>query len=293
MHRTGKILAPLAALLALGAAPHAARAFDAQPETATLAIPTDGNGFIPLAIGSVAAAVDVGQQGTSLSAVTGSLQSAAPNSIILLSASATPAPGSAPGAVPPVVSMDVPQFNLGNASGTAILRLLRVDASAATPGVYQVAITLADMGPGYIVGQSTTAPVFTYTLSTSASTGGPLLIQIATNAADFNSMSSGTRMNVTISGTQVLVKAMSPAGSARGGYGGTDSTAGSGAACCPGHFRMIFHNTSAAATIQVVQGSSVLLLAPKDVIAVDVTTDADVTATVVDAASASLEMGYP
>jgi len=152
-------------------------------------------------------------------------------------------------------------FSVNVTAGPAIVIPISVDAAHAKAGNYQLQLTATDPASGV----------------TSATPPRGLLV--TTPAADFKSLSATTRMTVLLAGTQLLVKAMAA----------SSPDSGTGA---PAHFRMIFHNLGTS-TLQVTSGASTFMLAPQDVLAADLSTQFDVTATVYDGASGLLEMGYP
>jgi hypothetical protein len=286
MRRIASTLVPLAVLAALAPVPRVARAsVGDQPETATMTITTDSRGFLHTTIGTgVPDTIDALQDGDVSVPLIGSIKNPIALDVVGINATAASVDGNPLGSVPPTLTPSIDHFQLGASTGF----LLTIHVSGGTPGLYKVTFTVTDGGQP----QTPMPDRSTWTeigrLDTSPITGGPIYLQITTAAADFNSMSASTRMTVTLSGTQTLVKAMAAQSPST-----ADALPGSMSICCPGHFRMILHNSSNSATIQVTQGSGFVLLAPKDVIAIDVSTATDVVATVIDAATATLELGYP
>ncbi len=118
-------------------------------------------------------------------------------------------------------------FQLNMVAGQPIQIPIQIDATQAKPGAYQLKLTA--------------------TFNNVSSNTPPRGLLITTAAGGFKSMSANTRMTLSLTGTQILVKAMA-----------SDIP--------PGHFRMIFHNQGAS-TVKVASGNASFLLAPADVIA--------------------------
>ena len=152
-------------------------------------------------------------------------------------------------------------FSVNVTAGPGIIIPISIDATKAKAGTYQLHLTAVDAA------------------SNVTSAAPPRGLLITTPAPDFKSLTASTLMTVQLAGTQVLVKAMS-AGNAE---------VGSGPA---GHYRMIFHNVGTS-TLQIVSGGASFLLAPKDVLAADFSTQFDVTATVYEGSTGLLQLGYP
>ena len=153
-------------------------------------------------------------------------------------------------------------FSINIASGPGIIIPISVDATQAKAGNYQLQLTATDASSGV----------------SSATSRRSLLV--TTPAADFKSLSASTRMTVVLAGTQLLLKAMAA------------TTPDNNQTGAPGHFRMIFHNLGTS-TLQITSGNGSFFLAPKDVLAADLSTQYDVTATVYHGVGGTLEMGYP
>ena len=149
-------------------------------------------------------------------------------------------------------------FSLNVLAGSPIQIPIAITATTAKPGGYQLFLTATDAATN----KSSSTP--------------PRGILITTPAAGFKSMSASTHMAVSVTGTQILLKAMA---------------LGEGTGLAQ-HFRMIFHNMGTS-TLRVSSGPSSFLLAPADVLAADFSTQFDVVASVFDGSTGSLEIGFP
>ena len=253
MPRLARLCAPLAALLALAAAPRAARAADFQEQiTYDVAPASLANNYIVFPGGD--SSIDVGKtSAVPVLIAVGGVPFGTPVTLNLTATAGDPASGA------PAIGYT---FSVNITAGPGIIIPISVDAAHAKAGNYQLVLKAVDANSGVSSG----AP--------------PRGLLVTTPAADFKSLTANTRMTVQLAGTQLLLKAMAPAGNA-------DSPTGA-----PAHFRMIFHNLGTS-TLQITSGSASFLLAPKDVLAADLSTQFDTTATVYDGATGLLEIGYP
>ena len=149
-------------------------------------------------------------------------------------------------------------FAVNVTAGPGIIIPISIDATHAKPGAYQLQLTATD------------------SVSNVSSATPARGLLITTPAAGFKSMSANTRMTLSLTGTQILVKAM-----ASGEIGAPH-----------GHYRMILHNLGTS-TVQISSGNANFLLAPGDVLAADLSTQFDVVATNYDGATGMLEVGFP